>query len=842
MAHLALALLGPFQARLDGNPAEGLNSDYLRALLAYLAVESRWEHSREQMAALLWPERSDQEALSALRFALSKIHSALGDRQAESPYLLITRTHVNFNLASDHWLDVAEFQNLAHGSDIASLEQAAALYRGSFLDGLSIADSPAFEEWVLLKGEEIHRSMLALFDRLTSLQLSAGETGEAARWARRQLELEPYREQAHRQLIRALALGGERANALTHYEACRRLLAEELGCEPEDETQALFAKIWDGSLPHLQSAPLILFESLQQAAPIGEAVSITRFVSRQGELAKLDGLLDHALAGQGGLALISGEAGGGKTALLDEFSRQAGQAHPGLIALRGRCNAHGGAGDPFLPFREMLQSLAGDVESKRAGGTLSQEQARRIWEALPAVGAALVEHGPDLIGRFLPGEALLQRLESFSTPASAVRWLKRLREIVARSPDNASTLQPDLFAQVTQVLHTLSARTPLLLTIDDLQWADGGTAALLFHLARRLAGSQILLICAYRPMAAEAGKGSSASEPDVGTVLRELKREWGDVLVDLERADGRAFVEALIDNDPNHLGAGFRQRLYDHTGGNPLFTVELLDSFKRQGMLVKDEAGCWVEAPELDWDYCPPQVEAVIAGHLAGLADEDQVLLQVAAVQGEEFVAEVAARVLGWEEDVIIQHLSGPLRRQHRLVDAVSLERLAVSGQHLSHYRFHHSLIQRSAYSSLDAVELVRLHEATGRTLEAIYTAEGEKPRTLALVLAWHYEAAGLRLAAARALYEAGLPGNAAFCLSGSPQPVRPRAGPIRGRTAFGQAQGNPTLAGGRPPCSATHRGWTGRCGGGELPEAYLPEGGGGDTGTARVDDDLSGS
>jgi len=165
MAHLALALLGPFQARLDGKPAEGLNSIYLRALLAYLAVESRREHSREQVAALLWPERSDQEALSALRFALSKLHAALGDRQADSPCLLITRSHVHFNPTSDHWLDVAEFQNLARGSDVPSLEQAAALYRGPFLDGLSLADSPAFEEWMLLKGEEIHRSLLALLDR-----------------------------------------------------------------------------------------------------------------------------------------------------------------------------------------------------------------------------------------------------------------------------------------------------------------------------------------------------------------------------------------------------------------------------------------------------------------------------------------------------------------------------------------------------------------------------------------------------------------------------------------------------------------------------------------------------
>ena len=778
MAHLALALLGSFQAAVDDQPVEGLNSSHLRALLAYLAVESRREHAREQVAALLWPERPDREALDALRFALSNLRGALGDRMSPGdrrtpddhdategrpspfPFLLVTRTHVQFNPASDHWLDLAEFQDLKNRSNLPGLERAARLYRGPFLEGLSLGDSPAFEEWMLLQGEEIQRSLLAVLERLTALQLSRGETGEARRWAQRQLELEPYREQAHRQLMIALALGGERSAALAHYEACCRLLADELGCEPEDETQALRAQIRDDALPQPQLIPRILSESPQPVIPGARKEHLTRFVARQGELAKLGSLLDQAMAGRGGVAFVSGEAGGGKTALLDELTRQAGQAHPDLIALRGKCNAHGSAGDPYLPFREILQTLAGDIESKRAGGTLSPEQARRAWEALPQVGAALVEHGPDLIDSFIPGEALLRRVESFSTPTLAARWQVQLREIAARSKEAASASRPDLFAQVTQVLHALSVRMPLLLTIDDLQWADVGTAALLFHLGRRLAGSRILLICAYRPEASKVGQESQAAEqgsaPGVGVVLRELVREWGDVLIDLDRADGQAFVEAYIDSEPNNLGEDFRQKLYDYTDGNPLFTVELLRSFERQGMLVQDETGSWVEAQGLDWDYCPPQVEAVIAGHLTELADEDQALLQAAAVQGEQFVAEVVARLLIRDEQAVVGRLSGALRTHHRLVQAVSLERLASTGQRLSHYRFRHSLIQRSAYGNLDVVERAQLHEATGRALEAVYAAEEDKPQGLALALAWHYEAAGLNLPAARALHDAG--------------------------------------------------------------------------------------
>ncbi|RPI11224.1 MAG: hypothetical protein EHM65_07295, partial [Acidobacteriales bacterium] len=344
MAHLALALLGPFQVTLDGTTIQGLNSVHLRALLAYLAVERRREHTREALAALLWPERPDREALSALRYALSNLHHILGDRAMSSPFLLVTRTSVQLNPDSDHRLDVAEFEALRGRPDLPDMERAAALYRGSFLDGLAVGDSPTFEEWMLLTGEAYRRDALSVLGRLTSLQMAGGAYAEAERWARQQLALEPYREQAHRQLMAALALGSDRAAALAHYEVCRRLLAQELGCEPEDETQALYAQIRDGALPRPQPSPAILSASPAPATFPAGAQPSSWFVARERELVRLRALLDRAVAGQGGVALISGEAGAGKTALLDEFARQAGQAHGDLIALRGSCNAHADAG------------------------------------------------------------------------------------------------------------------------------------------------------------------------------------------------------------------------------------------------------------------------------------------------------------------------------------------------------------------------------------------------------------------------------------------------------------------------------------------------------------------
>ncbi|HNS52629.1 MAG TPA: BTAD domain-containing putative transcriptional regulator [Anaerolineae bacterium] len=792
MAHLALALMGPLHATLDGvAPIQGLNSAHLRALLAYLAVERGREHSREALAALLWADRPDREALGALRNATSNLRAALGDRRMAQPILLVTRSTIQLNPAGDCWLDVAEFEQLIAASGdtssaadpqlsvISRLQSAAALYRGPFLHGLSLAHSPGFEEWVLLKGEEYQRAVLSALGQLTSLRLARRETTEAARWARRQIELEPYRESAHRQLMAALALGGARAAALAHYQACRRLLADELGCEPDDETQALYAQIRDSGLalrsPRPQASPDVL-SAAEPAPPAADGRGVPGLVAREEELARLSSLLDRALANRGGVALIAGEAGSGKTALLDEFARQACQAHGDLIVLRGSCNALSGAGDPYLPFREILQTLAGDVKGKRAGETPSQEQVRRIWAALPAVAVALVEHGPDLIDSFVPGAALMRHAEAFPTPslpkrtgpAGAARpsrlpseqgWQARLRESVRCAGDrmaSTATPQADLLGQVTGVLHTVSARCPLLLTVDDVQWADGGTAALLFHLGRRLTGSRILLICAYRPEALrDPGEPEGLGRP-LESVLHELTRKWGDIVIDLDRADGRGFVEALVDSEPNCLRAAFRQALYDHTGGNPLFTVELLRTFQERGYLTRDEKGRWVDGRKLPWEALPPRVEAVIAERMSRLPPEGRRLLEAASVEGTSFSAEVAAGVLGIEPWLAHRWLSGPLSMESRLVQGLGVQSLPAEGRRLSRYRFAHGLFQEYLYNHLDPVDRAHLHGEVGAALADLCRGDEVALAQSGPQLALHFEEAGRVLEAVRYHLEAG--------------------------------------------------------------------------------------
>jgi DNA-binding SARP family transcriptional activator len=256
MAHLALRLFGAFDVSLDGQPVCSFKSDKVRALLAYLAVEANRPHRRELLAGLLWPGRSDRDALSNLRYALYDLRKVIGDQRVEPPFLLITHSDIRFNTASDHWLDVGAFRQelaaaaacSASGADagqagVDRLRDAVALYRGRFLAGFSVRDSTEFEGWVLLERERLKRQVMEALHRLAACLERCGEYGQAQTFARRQIELEPWREQAHRQLMRLLALGGERSAALVQYEACRHLLADELGIQPSPETTALYEEI-----------------------------------------------------------------------------------------------------------------------------------------------------------------------------------------------------------------------------------------------------------------------------------------------------------------------------------------------------------------------------------------------------------------------------------------------------------------------------------------------------------------------------------------------------------------------------------------------------------------------
>ena len=705
-------------------------------------MEADRPHPRATLACLLWPERSDCDALANLRYALSNLRQAIGDRATDPPLLLITHDTLQFNALSDHRLDVAAFEALIGQGDPNVLQATVDLCPGDFLEGFSVSDSAPFEEWLTLKREQVNRRMFWALHSLADHFERQGEYEQARHYAQRQVEREPWQEEAHQQLMRVLALGGHRAAALAQFETCRRVLAAELDVVPARETVLLYEAIRDGKLiaPHLAATP-----AAHSGATGGEPAE-PLCVARERELERLSGFLDKALAGAGRVAFVIGEAGSGKTVLLDEFARRSLAAHADLLVADGRCNAYTGYGDPYLPFLEVLHLLTGDLEDEPAAGMIPQKGARRLYSALPDTAQALLDHGPDLIDRFVPGAVLMARLQALGRgPAARLEALLRRHE----TQPTASVQQSDLFGQFTKALQALSHLHPLLLVLDDLQWADAGSIALLFHLARRLAGQHILIVGAYRPDDLAAGR--DGERHPLEAVIHELQRDYGAIHVDLSQSDGRQFVEALLDTEPNRLEPAFGQMLYQHTEGHPLFTVEFLRGLQERGDLIQDDAGRWAVSATLDWETLPPRVEAVIAERIGRLPERWQTLLATASVEGETFSAEILARALGADEPEIAKCLSGPLEHKHRLVFAQGVERFGE--QRLSRYRFRHDLFQRYLYGRLDVVERACLHETVADELEARC---GQEADDLAVRLAWHCESAGMAEKALNYLQRAG--------------------------------------------------------------------------------------
>jgi tetratricopeptide (TPR) repeat protein len=397
-------------------------------------------------------------------------------------------------------------------------------------------------------------------------------------------------------------------------------------------------------------------------------------------------------------------------------------------------------GDPYLPFRDVMEMLTGAVEAKWIAGAITREHARRLWHFLPDTVQTLVEAGPDLIDIFVPGAALVERVKTAIAGESA--WLARLIALKTRKQGGPVDLEQSyLFEQYMRVLQSLAARQPLLITLDDLQWADVASISLLFHLGRRLEGSRILIVGAYRPE--EVALGGEAGRHPLQKMLSEFKRTFGEIWIDMaefDQAQGRRFVDLLLDTQANGLDEAFRRALFRQTGGHPLFTIELLRAMQARGDLVLDEAQGWVEGSDLDWQVLPARVEGAIEERIGRLEAQLHQILIVASVEGESFTPEVIARVQGLDQRQLLGLLSGALGKRHRLVR--EREEVKAGRRLLSRYRFTHILVQRYIYESLSAGERRLLHSEIAQALEALYEGHTDE---IAARLVHQFRGAGER-------------------------------------------------------------------------------------------------
>ncbi|MEZ4709189.1 MAG: BTAD domain-containing putative transcriptional regulator [Caldilineaceae bacterium] len=313
---LSLSLLGRFSAAIDGQEIPESRTKKIEALLAYLVVEFDRRHRRENLVGLLFPEMLDDVASTNLRQTLTRLRRAIGDEDASPSFLTITRESLQFNRQSEHWCDLFEFETLLWGCAdhptgrvescvycMSRMREALEIYRGPFLADFFLADSAAFEDWAATIREQVQHKVLAALDMLTTFHSRRGEYAQAIVYGRRQVEIEPWREEAHRLLMRLLARTGRRTDALVQYKHCIEALQRELDVEPSLATMCLREQI--AALGETRPSNLLVLDEL--------------FIGRHKEIAHV---YAHFSDNRSRLLTLVGAGGIGKTHLALEVGRR----------------------------------------------------------------------------------------------------------------------------------------------------------------------------------------------------------------------------------------------------------------------------------------------------------------------------------------------------------------------------------------------------------------------------------------------------------------------------------------------------------------------------------------
>lgn len=517
---LEISLLGEQRVAMDGSVVAALGAPRSMALVGFLLMHRDAPQRREHIAAQFWPESTDAQARTNLR---RELHSLRAGFPHVDKWLTADGGTLLWRLSPDCELDVAAFETAADtaakaraaGGD-ATFRQAAAtavgLYRGELMPAL-------YDDWIVPERDRLRRSCLSLLDELITLERDAGAYGQAIERARRRIELEPLEEVGYRALLQVQALSGDRAAALQTYHRCVSVLERELGVAPDQATTAEYERL----ISHAAQEPAATGPAVAQP-PIRLTGRVTsarqvRLVGREREFDLLRRRWQEALTGVAGFAVVAGEAGIGKTRLLDELASVVQRS--GGDALRSRCFAARGR-LALAPVSEWLRSPA----LRSARGRLDPVWAREVDRLAPPPDA-----GP--MAPLQPMDDAWQRHRFFEGLARAV----------------------------------LSTGRPVLLVLDDLQWCDEDTLAwlqLLLHLGR---DHPLLVVASTR--GEEAERNAELSE-----MLRVLRSAGQVTDVTLSPLDAERSAELAAEVAGTALGQPEAEWLYTATGGYPLFVIE----------------------------------------------------------------------------------------------------------------------------------------------------------------------------------------------------------------------------------------------------------------------------
>jgi DNA-binding SARP family transcriptional activator len=716
---LSIALLGVPQLALSGQPVEGLRRKN-RALVYYLAAHAQ-PLARDQLLALFWPDHERSAAQAILRTMVHALRRRLGPSfQSEDDRLGFTPETV---------IDSRQFASaLAPATpEPARLVEALRLYRGPFLEGFELADTPAFEDWAAAQRERCQALALRGYSALANQYAAAGDVAQALEVLETALVLDPLQEELQRAALRLHYRAGDRAGAIRRYQALRQRLLDELGVPPMPETRRVYdAIITDqlaGPAPHTArplGPPPAQTMSIDPAG--ADAALRLPLIGRQAELQTLASLADEHK-----LLVIEGEPGIGKTRLADEFLAWLG---PGLI-LRGIAHEQ----EQGLPYQPWLDALRGLLNSS-------------VWETLRS--------------RLALDSAWLAEL---------ARLLPELQAQWPALPAAPPLLhEARLWEAFHQLLQALARLGPVTVCLDDMQWADASTVGWLGYMARRLAEPAPLLLITARPVDAHA---------PLAQLLQALAHEQRVTrlpLGPLSTDDLRALAQQLSAAHAEPLGNWLAQT----AEGNPYFLTELIRYAYRSGFLSGQDS--FDRAMLASLPVLPPTIRNLIQSRLLRLSEAARGLLSAAAVVGREFEFELVSQAAALPEAPALDALDelraaglvhaaggGRFTFDHSLtLQAAAVEMTEVRRQHL-HRRVAETLLALHGQQLDSAAGSIAQHfSAGGRPARAApYAARAG--HFAASVAAWseaiHFFETALSLALAEAERPALLlaMGNARF-------------------------------------------------------------------------------
>lgn len=712
MSILKIALLGPPQIAHQNKQLTFPDRKAL-ALLAYLAAEGGIQE-RQKLTRFLWPESDMAHGRTALRITLFHLRRLLQEPTSAEPalsapgdHLLVTHDAIGLNLNSAIEIDVKllesawklarEFaarkvvQGEARRLAISRLQPVVSLYRGEFLQDFTLRDTVDFDNWVSLQQGYWYQRIEQVLDWQSQWQEAEGMLDQAIETVERWRALDPLNEDIYLRLMQLQFAAGNRIGALKTYETCVEVLKRELSTKPSLKLAALAKVLRNPATPKRKNKDTTTGVKTPLEPPLLEVP----LVGRGAAFSNLMNLYEKAMEGQPKVVVIEGEAGIGKSRLAAAFI--------GWARAQGAAILEGKAYKAYqhLPYQPLLESLRNMVEQ----------------------------------------EANLPHLISNTWLAELSRLLPELRE---RYPDLPPATADETFGSVrffeavARLGQAFAEQGPLLIFIDDLQWADKVTLDLFHYLATQWTrrSTPVMILLNRRVETRSTDQPLDEWFNNLQRAVSLTRLELGllkieDLLQIVQALDGAGQPDSV-----ESLGAW----LYTETKGQPFFLKATLATLLERGALVPrlDEGKGWVfklDSQVLNSvklpSHLPGDVRTLIQHRLAQLSPATRLLLTAGAVLEHNFTFEALYRVAQLTIPEALMALDEAV--DSRLIQEVTSDSgTAAAGS----YIFAHDKIREVVYNEAGEARRRIFH---ARALEVLAGA-GATPAELA----YHALAAGV--------------------------------------------------------------------------------------------------